>query len=735
MRDRGFGLGIHEPPSGFGLLGGSFFLRRICLAPCAGLLLLSGVFPALGQTTESQPPPQNVLQQHYDAAENAQEAGDLQGAATEYRRFLVEALHRLASNRATVGDFGKTAPLFEEALELDSSDVNLRLDYAEACRRGNDLLKAKSLAEAAVAAAPKESRPRLVLGRILLQLKENEAAAKQLETAVAIEPNFTNGYALGNAYLLMKDQPHASRIFAEMLAGLGDSPEIHMEFGTAYAQAGYPEQAIQEFKKAIAEDTMYPGAHYSLGAAYIVGLGDAADAEAVPEFREEVKNHPEDFLSHLQLGSIALGQHKLQEAEEEMTRAAELNPRSPDVHLYLGQLYVETNRPTEAETALRKSISLTFDVSRNHYQVQRAHYLLARLLLQSGRQEEGKQEMQISQELQKKSTLQNQGRPAARPNGQDSEAVAGENTLSSGPLDPEALKHVESFEQQVEPAIADSYNNLGAIAAGSSDLAESLHDFQKAFQWNPTLEGLDYNWGRAAFSANKYDQAVGPLGRLLQAEPDNTWVRSALGMSLFMLQRYGEALQTLQPMETQIDADAELAYAYAVCLLKTGDRDSGVKRLKELETNDPKNAAVHEALGEAFASQRDLAGAAAEFRAALKVKPDDTTAKYNLALALIELHQKREAQELLAEAARGGSENPDVYYQLGRLRLDRGETKAAITALEKAAKLSPNSDSVHYELAAAYRKDLRMADADRELKLYESLRGTSSKAPDVAQPK
>ena len=611
--------------------------------------------------------------------------------------------------------------------------MNLRLDYAEACRRGHELAKAKSLAQAAVEAAPKNSKARLELGRVLLQLNENKSAIVQLELAVGFEPNFANGYALANAYLQMKDQPYATRIFTEMLTGFGNSPEIHMDFGRAYAEAGYPEQAIQEFKQVIAQNDKYPGAHYSLGAAYLVGLGDGANAKAAPEFREELKNNPNDYLSRFQLGEIALGQHKLQEAEEELTRAASLDPRNPDTFLSLGQLYVETNRLAEGEAALRKSILLTFDVTRNHYQIQRAHYLLARLLLQSGRQEEGKKEMQVSQNLQEKSVLQNQGRPAVKSNGQDAAVIPGEDALKNGAVDPEGLKKVESFEQQIGPAIADGYNNLGAIAASGNGFAEALPAFEKAYQWNPSLDGLDYNWGKAAFSASQFDQAVGPLERLLQADSDNTWIRSSLGFSLFMLQRYGEALQTLRPLEAQLDANPRLAFAYAVCFVKTGDVARGVKRLKDMQAADRSNPAIREALGEALAGQGDFAGAAEELRAALKLDPSDTTTKYNLALTLIEVQKQREAQALLVEVVRTGSQNPAVYYQLGKLQNEMGDTKAAIATLEKGAKMNPSSTSIHYELATAYRKDSRVADAERELRLYEKLRSTPAKVPGSVQ--
>jgi tetratricopeptide (TPR) repeat protein len=730
MQHRKFGLRIPEPPRGRKPRGGSFFPTLFCRVFLISASLLLVLTPGHAQNASPAPAPKSSLQQHYDAAQDFQSAGKLENAALEYRLFLADALHRLASNRSDIGDFGKGGPLFEEALNLAPSDVDLRVDYADACRVANDLPKAKSLAQAAVDAAPQNAKAHLVLGRVLLLLNDPKAATEQLEAAVAIDSSFANGNALANAYLKSKDVPHAAQIFQEMLASYGDSAQIHMSFGTAYAQAGYPDQAIQEFKKVIAENGKYAGAHYSLGAAYVLGLGEAAYADAIPEFREELKINPDDFNSQFQLGFIDLNQHRFQDAETELTRAAALDAHNPDPFLSLGQLYQELNRASDAEAALRKTISLTKDVARNHYQVQRAHYILARLLLQSGRQEEGKQEMQISEELSKKSVLQNQGKPTGISNSDAAGTIAWKDTSKSEDVDPEALKQVESFETQVGPVIADSYDNLGAIAAGGNDFASALHDFQAASEWNPNLEGLDYNWGRAAFSANQYDQAVGPLGRYLQAHPDDTLVRSALGMSLFHLKNYGDALQTLKPMEPLVDADPNLAFAYSVCLVKAGDYAQGLERLKGLETENPNAPAIHEALGEALVRHGDLAEAAAELRTAVKLHPSGVYAKYNLALALIGLQQKEEAQQILGEVVRKSPQNSDACYQLGKLQLDHGDAKAAISTLEAGARMNPRSASIHFQLAAAYRKDSRVEDSERETKLYETLRTEESKDHD-----
>ena len=708
-------------------------------------------FLGLAHAQTGKPSPQNPLQQHYEAAQNFQAAGNLQAAAVEYRQFLSVALHRVAIAHASIRDFAKALSLFDEALNLVPSDVDLRVDYADACRHAGDLQKAKSLADAAIEAEPRNAKAHISLGRTLQQLdrgpnvpaSDKQAAIEQFEDAVASEPNFEHGLALASAYLWANDVPNATRVFTEMVKGFGASPEIRIQIGTAYAQAGYPEQAITEFKKVIAKDPKFPGAHYSLGAAYLVSASDALYPQAAQEFRKELEINPNDYLSRYQLGYIELAQHKLPEAEKDLTRAAELDPKNPDTSVSLGQLYVETSRPADAEAALRKAIALTTDVSRNHFQVQRAHYLLARLLLQSGRQDEGKAEMQISQELMQKSVLRNQGRdvsggmaqpaPGGRSPSSEMTPASSQGALSPQAADAVAVNQVATFEAQLGPAIADAYNNLGAIAAGNNNFAEALDAFQRAYEWKPSLEGLDFNCARAALSAGQVREAVAPLQRYLKAHPDDPWARSSLGTSFYMLKNYTEAVQTLQPMESQLESNPQVDYVYAISLLKTDQYDRGVDRLKRLVTKDPGVAANHEALAEAFASYKNFTGAVAEFREVIKLSPDDSGAKYNLALSLIQLQQKDEAQTLLAGLAEKGWQDPHLYYTLGKLQLEAGNVTGAIKNLETAARMSPNSAPIHFELAAAYRKASRNDDADREMKLYESLRNENPK-PSAEKP-
>lgn len=724
------------------------------------LYFFLGITSSGAQTAQKGRPPEDTWQQHYDAARTFQLGGDQERAAAEYKAFLAEALQRSANAHTHVGEFDEALRLFEEALRLSPDDSAVRLDLALMRLRQGNFEEARSLSEKVVQSSPGNAQARALLGQILYSQGEYKVAREHLEAAVVAAPTFEVGYVLGMTYIRLNDLSRARLLFDDMLTGLGDRAEIHIYFGRAYREGESEslDSAVQEFKKAIAKDEKIRQAHYFLALAYLDRDGESGFPEAVPELLAELKLNPEDYRSHYLLGYIAMKQHNLKEAESELFRAATLEPQNPDPLVFLGQAYAEDGREAEAEATLRKAIALTKDVSRNGYQINQVHYVLARILLRTGRKEEGEKEMALSKELRdlvahpelvRKQRLLDfvnlrQGEP---PNRTD---------ILAAPVSPEEEKEARVYVNQLRPAIADAYNNLGVIAAGQKEFTTSTDYFQKAGAWNPSLETLDRNWGMAAFYANQYDRAVAPLDRHLRKHSDDLRARAALGLSFFMLENYAKTLETLGPVQSEVDGDPGLAYAYAVSSVKTGEYADGIRRLKSLDQSNPNSADVHMLLGEAFADQAEydtaleeyhkslaidpnqaqthfltglaqlrkgsLEEAVQEFRAALKLNPARASSKYHLAFALIQLQQKEEALTLLRQVIQQDPKYADAYYELGKLQLEQGDTRAAVSSLEAGIKLSPDSDYIHYQLAMAYRRDSRNEDAEREIKLYQVLK-------------
>jgi len=629
-------------------------LRSTVAAVRAVVLLALAAGPSVCAQTDAGS--SQVLQQRYESAQKALAAGKVELAHDEYSTFLVQALQRIATRQVAAGDLERAIAIYQEALEVAPNDLRLSLEYVQVCVQANALAKARATAERSAVQSPRDARAHHEFGLVLSRLNEDDAALREFEKAVALDPDFANGYALAIHHLKLKDREGAALVFREILKGLGDSAEIHMAFGRAYAEAGCPEQGIEEFKQALAKDPKIAGAHYSLGASYLIGLGDAALSDAEREFELELKAHPDDFYALSQLGNVKLSQHEPAEAERLLSRASSLQPHNPDVFLSLGQGYLDLGRNGDAEAALRKSIGLTRDESRNHFQVQRTHYLLGRLLLQSGKQKDAVEELKISDRLLRLSVAQNQGVPATEISNDAANSVRLPDPKAVSDADPEVSTQLQEFEGRVSPAIADSYNNLGVMAAGGNDFSTALRHFERAAHWNPELEGLDLNWGKAAFSAKDYAEAIPPLERRVNKTPWDDWARAALGSSYFSLNNYASTIQTLQPMGPNLTKSPQLNFMYAVSLVKAGDFDNGVQRLEELQKANPAIAAIPAALAEAFASH--------------------------------------------GNNTRAGV----AYLELGRLQLRSGDRKAAIASLETAVKLDPANSEAQRVLSEARTK-------------------------------
>jgi tetratricopeptide (TPR) repeat protein len=610
-----------------------FLTRRLIDASKAALCAALCASALYGQTQKS-PAAKSVLQQHYDAAQSYQSAGILTEAARQYRIFIADALGELAIERARIGDYEKAAPLFDEALGLAPNSPVLEIEYAQAAFAGGDLSHARLLAEQVVRNYPANAKAcakaHLVLGRVLMKTNKGNEARQQFEAAVALEPDFEDGYSLAVACLNMQDKPCAANVFSEMLAAFGDTAVIHRQFGLAYGNSDFPQEAIGELQKAIAKDTRLPGAHYALAAVYLSSSEGAKTAEAEAELRKELDISPSDAQTYAALGHIEQVEHKYAQAERDLKRAVELNAENPDAYFYLGQLYFETSRPADAETALRKSITLTGDVSRNRYQVQKAHYMLGRVLIQSGRTKEADSEMQISAAQTKQSLTQDRGRLADYlsdvPDNPPTEAGMGPANVSSlqNAATSKSLSQIDASERELAPALADSYNNLAAIAASGNDLASALTYFQRAAEWNPSLEDLDHNWGHAAFLASRFQDAVLPLSRALRTHPEDTSLRSMLGISQYMTADYSGVLKTLQPIEAQLTAVPQLAFVYAASMVKAGNFQGGLERLVALEKAYPDIPDVHHELAAAYQQASRPADAAREkqqYEALLASKP------------------------------------------------------------------------------------------------------------------
>ncbi len=645
-------------------ISGKLIVSSSIAAFCAG----AGLFAQTPSADRDSP----SLQARYENAQHFQASGDLDRAAEEYRAFLGNAQGELAAEHAVAGDYARAASLYKEALALLPDSPALLLGYAKTALLMGDPSHAETLAQAFIKdhadGAPQLAQAHQILGRALLKMNRDHDARDEMQKAVGLNPSFANRYDLAVVCLDLDDGQCATQTFQGMEQSFGDTPAIHMRFGLAYGNSDFVPQAIAEFKKAIAGDPRFPGAHYSLAAALLSAGDDAKNLpEAEAELQKELAISPNDFLTYAALGKLAVASHNYLQAARYLKRATSLNPSNPDGFLYLGEMYYNTNRPADAEAVLRKAIELTRDPSRNRYQIKKAHFLLGRVLMQQHKQEAAHAEMELAQTFANKGLSHDKSELAGLLN---NAAATGSDDVSYKPgytpdsvqqdIDREAMRSVTGFENRLANAIADSYNNLGAIAATGKSYTEALEFFEHAALWNPTLEGLDLNWGRAAFMASRFSQAIPPLARYLRTHSGDSGTRGALAMSQFMTGDYKGCIDTFKGVEDKLSSIPQMEYVFAESLVETGQVPSGKTRLEALEKAHPEIADVHRALGEVFDSEGDRKSAERELKTAISLNASD----------------------------------PKTHYDLGKVEVKSGDAAAAIPELETATQSGSEGSSI-----------------------------------------
>ena len=491
-------------------------------------------------------------------------------------------------------------------------------------------------------------------------------------------------------------------------------------------------------------------------------FGSERFPEAAEAFGRELEIRPNDFYALFFSGVVAASLKQPEKAIPLLTKAIEINPNSGEAYLFLGQSQVDTNDLVNAEKNLRKAVELEAKGGKNT-QARRTHFLLGRVLLRTGKKEEGRKELKIAGELQKKA-LDSSRSEINRILGQ----VAGETALDSVDedsvvsnidvdLQPERIEQLKKLKFFLSDVIAQGFNNLGVIATQGREYKTALAHFSDAYDWKPEFPNLGRNLGIVAFQAAEYDEAVEHLGRHLKANPKDVLIRKMLGVSSYFTKNFSGTVTALSPLNDALYADPELSYFYGMSLIQLeknkeasavfdkvavstqnnpaallniaqgfmslGDFKRAVKEFGQVLALAPNTPKANYFIGQSLIRLNRYADAEKYFGRELEISPYDPLSKYHLALTLIERKVEPERTiKILEEAIQLRSDYADAHYQLGKIYLEKGELQKAVSQLERAVTADATKEYVHYQLSIAYRKMKRKADADRELEIYKKLK-------------
>lgn len=225
-----------------------------------------------------------------------------------------------------------------------------------------------------------------------------------------------------------------------------------------------------------------------------------------------------------------------------------------------------------------------------------------------------------------------------------------------------------------------------------------------------------YRRGLRLARQKKYDQAVGEMRRLLQAEPDSIRARNALGQIYRAQNLYTRAIEELTLAAEMSREDPVPVYNLAGLYWDLDDLDQADRYYQQAIEIDPNFAPALYRLGAVSARAGDWSAAEGYFRAFLRTDPEDSAPGYNnLGVILWKKGKRAAAYQEFEKGFKADSPHPELLYNFGvaslllkrqtrqgvdllldyfRVRSDGQERLAVKRLLEKSDLISSTDDGL-----------------------------------------
>ena len=311
---------------------------------------------------------------------------------------------------------------------------------------------------------------------------------------------------------------------------------------------------------------------------------------------------------------------------------------------------------------------------------------------------------------------------------------------------------------KLAPHLAPAYNNLGMLYFNQGDYAHAAKVLEQGLKVNPDMPTASAMLGLSYAQMGENAKAVPLLEAVLRANPNDDNAQMALARALINLKRYDEATPYLRnhlakdPKDTQawyllgktylqlsedalgkinqIDPNSVTAHIVAGEIDESmHNYDGALVEYKKAIDLAPKQPGTHEHMGNAFWVTGKWDSAQTEFKAELANDPNNCTARWKLANAMLEANAS--AQDALTELNRVVEQCPDLmqaHVDRARALVKLNKQDDALPDLLLAEKDSPDEPSIHFLLSNVYRAQGKTADAQQEMRTYGRLQREASEA-------
>jgi tetratricopeptide (TPR) repeat protein len=632
-----------------------------------------------------------------------QRLGDSAGARTDAEEALKlapaneSAVALLAGLESQAGDLPGAIALVQSAVDRPPESADLRTLLASLYVSASEPDKAAEQLRQLIKLHPALFEPRFQLALLLTHNHQLDEAQRTLEQAVMELPKDSGAkLALVDFLVAQRSAGEGQKVLRGYIERQPDNYDLRFGLARVQEQGNQTAEALATYQQIIALDKK--DAHGLMArdrmAAIDVRTGKSADALKLAN--EVLEKNARDNDALIVRANIELQGGASADAIRDLRAVLRDQPDSAPLRRSLGRAYVANGQPQLAEDVLRATLDLAPSDSGI-----RIDYAL--LLLQSQRAE---QAVAILEESVRRS-------PA------DAEARESLVKAYLAKQDLQAAHKANDDLITLQPRNAMAAYLDGIIAQRQNRLEDGEKAFRRALELSPGA--IDALAGLSTLQLQRGDSvaAIANVRSVIDKEPNNAGTRNLLGELYLATRDFPAAVEQLTKAKDLMPQWWVPYRGLMGAKVALGDIVGATSVCEEGLRHIPFDPVLTQQLAALFEKQGRVDEAISLYDGLLAHNPQLDFAANDLSLLLVsyksDSRQLDKARELTARFA--NSSNPALLDAYGWVHLKGGDVTSALTSLERATQLAPDSKVIRYHLGMA---QLKAGQKDRAQSNLES---------------